>query len=140
MHQALMRTTFRETAGSARPVHNAIRGQGGTWCEMDNLISRDPVPGRFRAALAETYGDRLERAVLFGSRARGDFRPDSDYDIAVFIHDPEGWLDEVIRLASLGTSILLDTGAVISAKPFRAGAYNGNGALMRAIRGEGLDL
>ena len=72
--------------------------------------------------------------------ARGDFRPDSDYDIAVFIRDPEGWLDEVIRLASLGTSILLDTGAVISAKPFRAGAYNGNGALMRAIRGEGLDL
>jgi hypothetical protein len=30
----------------------------------------DPVLIRFREALAETYGDRLERVVLFGSRAR----------------------------------------------------------------------
>lgn len=28
--------------------------------------------------------DAVERAVLFGSRARGDFREESDYDIAVF--------------------------------------------------------
>jgi predicted nucleotidyltransferase len=45
----------------------------------------DPILKRFRAALAELYGDRLERVVLFGSRARGDARADSDYDIAVFI-------------------------------------------------------
>ena len=50
-------------------------------CAMNNRVSGDPVLSRFRAALAETYGDRLERAVLFGSRARGDARPDSDYDV-----------------------------------------------------------
>jgi predicted nucleotidyltransferase len=83
---------------------------------MDSQIIRAPILSRFRAALAETYGDRLERAVLFGSRARGDARPDSDYDIAVFIREPGRWLDEVIRLADLGTGILMDTGAVISAK------------------------
>ena len=38
----------------------------------------------FRAALNEMYGDRIDRVVLFGSRARGDARPDSDYDVAVF--------------------------------------------------------
>lgn len=91
---------------------------------MDNRVSNDPVLSRFRAALAATYGDRLERAILFGSRARGDAKPDSDYDVAVFIRQPDRWLDEVIRLADLGTDILLDTGAVISAKPFRAGAYD----------------
>jgi predicted nucleotidyltransferase len=107
---------------------------------MDNPVSSDPILSRFRAVLAETYGDRLERAVLFGSRARGDARPDSDYDIAVFIRGPDGWLDEVIRLADLGTDILMDTGAVISAKPFRAGAYNEPSRLMREIRREGLDL
>jgi predicted nucleotidyltransferase len=107
---------------------------------MDNQISSDPILSRFRAALAQTYGDRLERAVLFGSRARGDFRPDSDYDIAVFIQNPDRWFDEVVRLAGLGTGILMDTGAVISAKPFRAGAYKDATSIMRDIQREGLDL
>jgi predicted nucleotidyltransferase len=48
----------------------------------------DPILSRFRAALDQIYGDRLERVVLYGSRARGDERPDSDYDIAVFIKEP----------------------------------------------------
>jgi predicted nucleotidyltransferase len=92
------------------------------------------------AALAATYGDRLERAVLFGSRARGDARPASDYDVAVFILEPGRWFDEVVRLAGLGTDILLETGAVISAKPFRAGSYSEPGPLMREIRREGVEL
>jgi predicted nucleotidyltransferase len=107
---------------------------------MDNPISGGPVLSRFRAALAAAYGNRLERAVLFGSRARGDARSDSDYDVAVFIREPDRWLDEAIRLAELGTDILMDTGAVISAKPFRAGAYNEPLPLMREIQREGVDL
>ena len=36
--------------------------------------------------LAEEFGkyDKIERAVLFGSRARGDNNERSDYDVAVF--------------------------------------------------------
>ncbi len=79
-------------------------------------------------------------AVLFDSRARGDDRPDSDYDFAIFIRDPDRWFDEVVRLAALGTSILMHTGAVIFAKPFRAGAYNEPQPLMREIKRDGLDL
>jgi hypothetical protein len=30
----------------------------------------DPIPRSFRAALDEMYGDRAERVVLYGSRAR----------------------------------------------------------------------
>ena len=107
---------------------------------MAPRVSDDPVLRRFRAALAETYGDRVERVVLFGSRARGDFRSDSDYDIAVFIREPDRWFDEVVRLADLGTDILMDTGAVISAKPFRMGALDDSSPLMREIRTEGLEL
>ena len=33
------------------------------------------------------YGDRLERVVLYGSRARGDAREDFDYDVAVFLRN-----------------------------------------------------
>jgi predicted nucleotidyltransferase len=51
----------------------------------DNAFTRDnPILAQFRAALTELYGARLERVVLFGSRARGDAQPDSDYDVAVF--------------------------------------------------------
>jgi uncharacterized protein len=32
----------------------------------------DPILKRFRAAPDALYGDRIERVVLYGSRARGD--------------------------------------------------------------------
>jgi hypothetical protein len=67
-------------------------------------------------------GDRVERVVLFGSRARGDARNDPDYDLAVFIQNPGSLDDELSRLAAISTEILLETGAIISAKPFLAGA------------------
>jgi predicted nucleotidyltransferase len=51
-----------------------------------NTVIADRVVTRYRKALDEMYGDRLERVVLYGSRARGDARPDSDYDVAVFLH------------------------------------------------------
>jgi predicted nucleotidyltransferase len=100
----------------------------------------DPVLIRFRQALTGAYGSKLERVVLFGSRARGDARPDSDYDVAVFIHEPESFGDESGRLAELETDILLDTGAVINTLPFRAGAYNDRTGLMMELRREGIDL
>ncbi len=49
------------------------------------MSTTDPVLARFRAAVGELYGERIERVVLYGSRARGDANPDSDYDVAVFL-------------------------------------------------------
>jgi uncharacterized protein len=100
----------------------------------------DPVLIRFRSALDETYGERIERVVLFGSRARRDAGPDSDYDIAVFLRDLESFGEEAGRIAAIGTDILYDTGAVINAIPFRAGAYGERTGLMRELRREGLYL
>ncbi len=100
----------------------------------------DPILTRFRAALARTYGERLERAVVFGSRARGDARQDSDYDIAVFLREPESFWQESGRLAEIETDILYDTGAVINALPFSAGAYGARTLLMHELRRDGLDL
>jgi uncharacterized protein len=66
----------------------------------------DPILNRFRAALDEIYGERIERVVLFGSRARGDARPDSDYDVAVFLNEPDSFWSESGRLAEIETDIL----------------------------------
>ncbi len=106
---------------------------------MANVIAAR-VLGRFRQVLAETYGDRLERVVLFGSRARGDARNDSDYDVAVFLRDLGNRFDELDRLAHLGTLLIDDTGEVVNAMVYEAGAYDERTPLMREIRLEGIEL
>jgi uncharacterized protein len=100
----------------------------------------DPILKRFKAALAEAYGDQVARAVLFGSRARGDARPDSDYDVAVFLRElPDRWR-EMDRLADIGSEILADEGKLVHAMPYRADAYRDRTPLMHEIRKDGLDL
>ena len=79
-----------------------------------------PVLRRFRKALDTMYGHRLDRVVLFGSRARGDTRPDSDYDVAVFLRDMADRFAEMDRLADPGTDICDETGAFVHARPYRA--------------------
>jgi predicted nucleotidyltransferase len=99
-----------------------------------------PVLLRFRAALTEIYGDRLERVVLFGSRARGEARPDSDFDVAVFLSEMHDRYQELDRLAHLSTDLIDATGEVVNAMAYGPGAYNERTPLMREIRLEGVDL
>jgi predicted nucleotidyltransferase len=104
-------------------------------------IAPDPVLVRFRKALNEIYGGQIERVVLFGSRARGDAREDSDYDIAVFLRDMTDRFAEMNRLADLATDILYSEGQFIHAMPYRAGLYTDNRMpLMYEIRADGIDL
>ena len=100
----------------------------------------DPILSRFRSALNEVYGERIERVVLFGSRARGDARPDSDYDVAVFLKDLRGFGKEAKTIAEIETDILTDTGIVINALPLQAGSYRERTGLMQELRRDGLDL
>jgi uncharacterized protein len=107
------------------------------------LTRKNPILARFRAALAEMYGDRLERVVLFGSRARGDAQPDSDYDVAVFLNGMNGSSDrwaELHRLAELRVRFVDENGAFFEAKPYPAGSYRDRSPLMHEIRREGLEL
>jgi predicted nucleotidyltransferase len=56
-------------------------------------VSPDAVQeriGRAVAALGAAFGDRLLSIALFGSRARGDARADSDIDLAVVITERGG--------------------------------------------------
>jgi uncharacterized protein len=101
----------------------------------------DPVLRRFRAALDAIYGDRIERVVLFGSRARGDAHPDSDYDVAVFLKNLTDRVPELYRLADLSSEILDQTGEFIHATAYRAGSLNDKRSpLMHEIRADGIDL
>jgi len=107
---------------------------------MTTATLNDPILERFRAAVTEIYGDRLARVVLFGSRARGDAQPDSDYDVAVFLRDMPDRMAELDRLADLRLTFFDETGAFIDAFPYPASAYLDGSPLMHEIRREGRDL
>lgn len=107
---------------------------------MTAATLNDPILERLRAVLTEIYGDRLERVVLFGSRARGDAQPDSDYDVAVFLRDMPDRMPELNRLADVATDILYSKGGFVHAMPYPAGTYKERTPLMHEIRTEGIGL
>ena len=93
-----------------------------------------------RAEFARLYGPRLARVVLFGSRARGEARPDSDYDVAIFVEDLTDRWAEFDRIEPILTEFLLHRSALIQALPYDSRRYDDPSSLMRNIREEGIEL
>ncbi len=92
-----------------------------------------------RRRLAALYGPRLERVILFGSRARGDAEPDSDIDVMVVLGEPaaeSGGKDRTMALAA-ELSLKYDTVImpfVTDARTYAASDYS----LYENVRHEGV--
>lgn len=70
----------------------------------------------FMQRVSDAYD--LDGAILFGSRARCDHRPDSDADVAVLLHGRRGaFLDTKLALADIAYEVLLETGVLIQPLP-----------------------
>jgi predicted nucleotidyltransferase len=67
--------------------------------------------------LAELYGSRLRRVILFGSWARADAHPESDVDLLVVLDDVRSSWDEGVRMDDVLWQRSLESGAVVSAVP-----------------------
>ena len=86
----------------------------------------------FLARVLSTYGGRIQRAMLFGSKARGEATADSDIDILLIVAD-ETWQfkDEICNISSdvsLKYDVLLDARVIGAARwqymsEIRAGLY-----------------
>ena len=121
-------------AESTMAAHNP---EARSACDLD----LHPAVLRFRDAARHQFADRLERIVLYGSRARGDHRPDSDYDIAIFVRDLDNAYTEYTALAGLAMQALAVDDIEINAALHPADAWRaGASPLMRAIRREGREL
>ena len=59
---------------------------------------------RFRENLAANYADAVQRALLFGSKARGDWTTDSDVDVIVIVKDEAA--DAQDRIAEMGDELV----------------------------------
>lgn len=73
----------------------------------------DPVLADFLGRIAAVR-PMIERLVLFGSRARGDHRPDSDYDLLVVVPRRDRALRDALYEAVL--DVLLAHGRLVSLK------------------------
>jgi predicted nucleotidyltransferase len=100
----------------------------------------DVVLERLRRELRALYGPRLARVVLYGSRARGEHRDDSDYDVAVFLREYAGRRIEADRLAEISWRLMTETGAVVWMQPFPIERLGEETLFMRDLREEGVPL
>ena len=67
-----------------------------------------------RRELARILGDSFEAAYLFGSRARGEQRPDSDVDVLVVVRGVFDYGDMIRRTSALASGLSLKYNTVIS--------------------------
>ena len=86
---------------------------------MSEAVLADPMLARLKKELEALYGARLKRVLLYGSRARGDYQADSDYDVLVVLEGPLDRWRERSRLSALSASIGLETAGkvILSLKP-----------------------
>ena len=73
----------------------------------------DPILAEFLDRIGGVRSS-VERLVLFGSRARGDHRPDSDYDLLVVVRQRDPVVVEALYEAVM--DILLAHGRLVSLK------------------------
>jgi len=99
---------------------------------------------QFRQAISAIFPTK--EVIVFGSRARGDHRPDSDADVAVLLDGPrQPFLATKLKMSDAAYDVLLDTGINISPLPVwldeweHPDAYL-NPALLANIAREGVRL
>jgi antitoxin ChpS len=98
----------------------------------------------FLEKLRGTYD--VSETIMFGSRARGDNRPDSDLDLAIVLNGERGdFIDTKLDMAGLAFDVLMETGILVQAFPMWEGDLAHpeqfpNPGLIRNIAREGIRL
>lgn len=72
------------------------------------------IMGELRECFIDNYGDRLISIILFGSQARGDANPDSDFDVLVVLKDAVETRKEIERTGYFLSPLCLKYSIVIS--------------------------
>ncbi len=107
-------------ANADSPTVEAVRALLGGVVDSEPMVTRQPDPigldlaRQLRERLGDVYGPRLRGVYLFGSRARGDQRPDSDVDILIVLDRVDGYGLELRRSSQAVSELSLSSGVPIS--------------------------
>lgn len=94
-----------------------------------------------RDYLKQEYQDRFERAILFGSHARGDATPTSDIDVLIVLQDPVNASEELERTSQFIAQLCLEHNLLISRLFMSRSRFETeNSPLLRNIRADGIVL
>jgi predicted nucleotidyltransferase len=93
----------------------------------------------FVAEMKRLYGPRLQRVILYGSRARGDAEDDSDIDTLVVLDPCADFWAEFWKINPIASHLSLEYDLVISALPIAARRYQEEASpLILNVRREGV--
>ena len=79
------------------------------------------IAEEYARALHDLLGDNLVRVSLFGSRARSEHRPDSDFDLMVGVREADGGVRSAVH--TLALDFELDRALDLSTKILRASDF-----------------
>ena len=118
-----------------------VRFSGGTAKTVAAILSSEARTALdlYREIALRRFGDAIERIVLFGSRARGDFDEESDWDVAVFINRPVTPSDRY-GMSEIGHEVMCRTGAMIQSIVLPSPRWSSADELSRNIRREGTPI
>ena len=88
--------------------------------EQRETAAAHRVASAFVGKLSGTY--EVAEVIMFGSRARGDHRPDSDLDLAIVLNGPRGdFIDTKLDMAGIAFDVLMETGVLVQPFPMWLG-------------------
>jgi predicted nucleotidyltransferase len=93
-----------------------------TNCPQRSATERT-VLEHFAAQAQQTLGENLVSIILFGSRARGDARPDSDVDLLLIVKNIENLSPVLERLDDVVLDLLLQYGLLLAIVPVEESEY-----------------